>query len=266
MVSQEMDRRAREGAPGLRILEAADIDTVVEFANRVQAPYAGMAIRTVEDFTWRCLDRPGVEREGRFLAEVGGRIAGFAVVRNTGEVLECVVDRRPDAAEVLDALVAAAERYARSVGARRLLVNLPTDRPDLARVAAASGFSGSTATNLYVAPKDLARLVGRLATATGAGGRCDIGFDVRSPFESERLRFRMKRGTVTTDGHADAAIQVVIDRQVLSSILFGRRSALLSVLKGYVAVRPVVMTPVVAKVLRSLSVRAPWYFNRSDIL
>lgn len=264
-----MDRRTtphhRVVGPGVRRMTEQDLAAVVDCANRTQHRYAGIAVRTIESFAWLCLERPGVEPNGAFVFETPEGIVGYLVVRTTGEVLECGIDRQVDGGQVFEELIGAAERYALDAGAARLLVNLPTDRTDLAGAAEASGFAGSPARNLYVRPKDLVGMIQLLADASNPEP-CDIGFEVTTPTESEHVRLRLQDGTAKLGGFEEAEIRVTIDRGTLTGILFTRRSVSRALADRTMRVIPFRRIPTVGRVLRSLSVRADWFFHRSDIL
>ncbi len=250
----------------LRTMKDADLDAVVDLSNRVLEAYAGTNVRTVEDFKWRCLDRPGVEPSGAFVVVCGSSIVGYSVVRTSGEVLDCIVDEHPKSRDILRTLLTESEEYAVAAGATRMLVNLPADRPDLRRVARTAGFAGSHATNLYLGAKNLPRLLELLHARSGAGGRCDIEFDVRAPLESEQTRFRLNCGVASEINEGRPKIRVTVSRPALSSILLSSGSVFVAAAKRELKVKPFVALPVVASVLRRLANSDPWFFNRSDIL
>jgi hypothetical protein len=112
----------------IRAYRQDDGPSVIELSNRSFAQYAGWTPRTLEYWRWSVLERPGVNERNVLVLESDGRIAGCAVLHESGHVLEFLVDpdgsprrRRARAKQLIDKL----EELARACQVDMLVFSAP---------------------------------------------------------------------------------------------------------------------------------------------
>ena len=112
----------------VRTYRPGDENLIIELSNRSLAPYAGWVPRTLENWRWSILRRPGIRTTDLLLLESGGKLGAYAVLSQDGSVLDFAVDpdqhrktRRSYIKEMVDAL----EECARSRDCDTLMFSLP---------------------------------------------------------------------------------------------------------------------------------------------
>lgn len=116
-----MNSQVRDYRPG-------DETPIVELSNRSLASYAGWVPRTVENWRWSILARPGIRTTDVFVLENGGKVGAYAVLSQDGSVLDFVVDpdrRRGTRRAYIKEMVQALEDRARSRDCDALMFSLP---------------------------------------------------------------------------------------------------------------------------------------------
>jgi hypothetical protein len=115
-------------ASQVRTYRPGDESLIIELSNRCLAPYAGWVPRTLENWRWSILRRPGIRTTDLLILESEGKLGAYAVLSQDGTVLDFAVDpdqrpktRRSHIKEMVDAL----EQCARSRDCDALMFSLP---------------------------------------------------------------------------------------------------------------------------------------------
>ncbi|MDB6012992.1 MAG: hypothetical protein JWL65_5242 [Gammaproteobacteria bacterium] len=115
-------------ASQVRTYRPGDENLIIELSNRSLAPYAGWVPRTLENWRWSILGRPGIRTTDLLVLESEGKLGAYAVLSPDGSVLDFAVDpdqrpktRRSYIKEMVDAL----EECARSRDCDALMFSLP---------------------------------------------------------------------------------------------------------------------------------------------
>ncbi len=112
----------------IRDYRPGDESPIVELSNRSLATYAGWVPRTVENWRWSILGRPGIRTADVFVLESDGKVGAYAVLSQDGGVLDFVVDparRRGTRRAYIKEMVRALEDRARSRDCDALMFSLP---------------------------------------------------------------------------------------------------------------------------------------------
>lgn len=248
-----------------------DESAIVELFNNVYGKYGGVVPRTVEYWTWCCLERPDVKRDGILLTFNEKQLCGYVVAGLSGHIWEMCV--RNDNTAVIRALLHAAVSYLENAGVPSVSVNVPrnTGATEILREA---GFSQAPAGGMFVTTLSPARFVHALATP-----QREVlvkQFDEEFSFQLHKVPFGVAKNfyvkihaaavEVSEGLTPEPAIVVELELADLVSVLFGDVNATRLLVTGKMRVKPLWKFRRVLKLLSTLRLHGPWFFPLSDLI
>jgi hypothetical protein len=255
----------------VRNFRPGDEEAIVSLFNDVYGGYGGCVPRTVDYWSWSCLQRPDVEEDGIFVIseDVGSGLLGYAVVGSSGNIWEfCVKDGEKEATRVL---LTEAMKYLEAGRVSSVNVNVPRDA-DIVGVLLEFGFGEVPAERMFVtslSPAMLVRaFVSSLKSKERAGFNDDLGFRLHDvPFGvNGEFSVKARSGLVEVgEGFpSDASVVVEMGFMDFLSVLFNGSSPGRLFLAGKLHVKPSWKFAVALKFLGAARLRCSFFFPLSD--
>ena len=273
------ERMSRTASWTIRAYRAGDEAQVVALWNASYAPYAGLATRTIEDWRWAILARPGVDSEDIFLVEFDARLVGYAALWTGGKVLEFAVDpalRRAERRQVTERLLEGLEARTRERNWDSVDLMLPVCDRVIDRALRAAGYATGDGPAVIVRVLNPAQLVGRLLAARaerlwalrGQTWLIKLTAGDDPILLQRRLLLRLADPPEVVPiadedaPSADAAIELTV--AALAELVFCGSDAHEMLAAGRLRVEPPNRAEQACQLTAALAVETPWYTPWSD--
>lgn len=227
--------------------------------NAAHGHHAGVVPRTAEYWRWSNVMRPGMRPEGIVVAERDGEPVGYAAVDDEGTVLEMAFDPTARTGDVVRIVLDRAAAHARDSGASRMVVNVPRSDRRLRSLVRGAGFAQVGRRRMYLGVYDYGRLLEAMA-AVDAGGRRWFVDVAEHTEEAVRLDVRVAR-----DGES-SRFRMTFPPGELTSVVVGRASPLLALIRRRIRVEPISMLPDAYRLLVKAAATGEWFFPLGDVL
>lgn len=254
----------------VRTMRSDEAGFLADLYASTYAGYVGWAERSAEDVRWRLLDRPGVSPEDVLVLETASGVAAYAVLRDTGEVVEFVVPPGPAARTNAVTMLAALEQRAAALGIERLRLNIPGDRDDLAAGVESAGFAAGQSNLMYVRLADLSllvaaskeRIAGELADTPLT---VELGVALPNTMTVSSTTFTVEDGELTLDA-SQPDVTITVDELAMAKVMVGVWRPSRAFLARQATVAPLAHWRLAARILGAMQIDRPWYFSGSDVV
>jgi hypothetical protein len=254
----------------LRSYSPGDEDSIIELFNIQNMGLGGFVPRTAEYWRWCCLQRPDVAAQGIQVAEKEGRLVGYIVVGNRGDVWEFCYDRRFGGETVASCLLEYALNYVRKLGNDSIVLNAYSDDQTVRKVCRRLGFAESPSEPVFLSVLDLPELILAILEAR-----------IRKEYKGEVFWFHLRNcppwiadsfGIMLTKNGAvilekpNHSSQVTLDVEMSSlvAIMLGNKSVFRELLSSRIRLGHFWNVFKAIRFLSLLKVKSKWSMPRAD--
>ena len=257
----------------IRAYRDGDENELVLLFNNVYSEYAGFVPRTVEYWLWCCKSRPGVREEGIFVVDSGGKIIAYAVVADSGEILEFCRDPDNAEKEVVLKLLETAERHVENLGASSIRLNAPKDNEIIREACLDLGYAESSLPfALQVSIVDFPGLIKGILLSKLKSAKADIHGEILLKVKQAYQRDHECVVLKISDGELYVGksetcrpnFTIEADKRTFASCIFGGMSPKAAIFTGKIKVYPFWKALDSIALLTLLRLDDNWYVPLSD--
>jgi len=261
----------------IRTYRSGDENVLPALFNGVFSAHAGFVPRTSEYWTWCCLNRPTVEKNGICILEKAGEIVGYAVVaveskngKIRADVLELCYTREEGetAARILVSWIA---EYARSRKVDQISLDAPKEDEILRKIVLENGFGEFPHVQSLMTILDYCQLVHeivklRKSRLDGLDEIFQISISGSQTSRSYSFWVQTDENDITVSAGTSQASSVRIrtDTKTFTACLFGLMNPLSAVLRTRIETQPFWKFRKVAKLFSALRLSDPWFVPKGD--
>jgi hypothetical protein len=254
----------------LRSYLPGDEDSIIDLFNSQNLSLGGFVPRTAEYWRWCCLQRPDVTAQGIQVAEKEGRLVGYIVVGNHGDVWEFCYDRRFGGETVASCLLEFALNYVRKLGDDSIVLNAYSDDQTVRKVCRRLGFAESPSEPVFLSVLDLPELI--LATLKARIRKEYKGevfwFHVRNcpPWITDSFGIMLiENGAVILEKPINSChVALDVEMATLVAIIFGNKSIFRELLSSRIRFGHFWNVFKVIRFMSLLRVKSKWSMPRAD--
>ncbi len=253
----------------LRNFVLGDEAAIVALFNTSYSEFAGFVPRTIDYWTWFCLNRPGIAEKGIMIAEKAGKIVGYAVVAKSGDVLEICYDRKEQGRQaIVDALVSRASEYATSLGCDSVVINAPVSDETFRRVCVQHHFVETPPELVFIGPLDMQHLISQIIKNKHPGKlRGKFLFKIRKcpPWCDKSFVINLEKdATVVKQEMGPTDLTIEVDNQTLLSIVIGSQNPIKALSSFKISFHPFWRFSKFLALMLLIQVKSSWYMPIAD--
>jgi hypothetical protein len=210
-------------------------------------------------------------KEGIFIVEAGQKIIAYAVVSNSGEILELCYDPKDAGEKVVCDLLKRIENYDVKLGVSSLSLNAPKDDQTVRKVCRELGYAESSIPYAFqLSIVDLQGLIREILEPKLKNGEVSLSDEilikVKNSSRAEQLNISIPNDIFQNEKRISKKNDIVIetDKQTISSCIFGQPNLKIGFLERKIKVSPFWGVFKALRLLSLLRLDGLWHIPLSD--
>lgn len=257
----------------IRTYGDGDEKELVKLFNRVYMDYAGFVPRTPAFWLWFCKSRPGIREEGIIIAKLEGKVIAYAVVSDSGEILEFCYDPEYAGEDVVLRLLETVEDHVKDFGGSSVTLNAPKDDHVVRKACNRLEYAESSLPYAFqLSVLDFSGLIKEILLSRLKDVKVDLSGEIllkvkqSSPMGYDHITIRISDGDLQAEKEKSGKPNLVIeaDKQTFASCIFRGMNLRTAILTKKIKVSPFWKALQALTFLSLLRVDDPWYVPLSD--
>lgn len=258
----------KSGDYQIRTFRFGDEIDLVKLFNKCYKDFVGFVPRTIEYWTWCCLNRPGIDKESIIIVSKNEEIIGYAVVGQS-EVLEFCHDPQHNGETIATILLTQIQERIRKMGGDSVALNVPVNDKDVRRACQKLGFIETPPEQVFLNILNMPGLIQAILKdknqSLNVNGTFWFNLKNCPAWCTNSFGFQIKDNTFSVLNEPNnSEVEINTDLTTLFSCILRTENVWRSIMTFKVQVQPIWKIPKFLKLFSVLKIERLWYMPKAD--